>query len=152
MPFKRIVCAVDFSEGSQQVVEAAMDLAHREESEIMLLHLVEVQARVSYMPPDDGSLSEATLDMENAAREALERLIGAASRRIGELNVSTEIDDDIPSKGIVRRAKSWGADVIVMGDRGTGATKGPLGGTTEQVLADAPCSVLMVRTRAQLKG
>jgi nucleotide-binding universal stress UspA family protein len=146
MPFKRIICAIDFSEGSPRVFEAAMDVAHRDNAEVLVLHLIEVQTRISYMPPDDGMLSEATLEMENAAREALEGLIGESGRSIGNLRLTTEIDDDIPSQGIMQRVKAWEADLIVVGSRGTAAGKDPLGSTARQVLADAPCSVLVVRT------
>lgn len=152
MPFKRIICAIDFSNGSQQLFESAVDLAHREDSEILVLHLVEAQTRVSAMPPDEGILSGGTLKMENAARDALERLIGASGRHLGDLRVTTEIDDDIPSIGIVRKAKEWEADLIVLGARGTAATKDALGSTAKQILFDAPCSVLLVRTPSQLKG
>jgi nucleotide-binding universal stress UspA family protein len=51
-----------------------------------------------------------------------------------------------PAEQIVNLLRSKSIDLVVMGSRGRGRVQQLLvGSTTEQVLASAPCSVLVVR-------
>jgi nucleotide-binding universal stress UspA family protein len=52
-----------------------------------------------------------------------------------------------PALEIVKSAKEWPADVIVLGSHGrTGVARVFLGSVAEAVLRHAPCSVLVIRT------
>jgi nucleotide-binding universal stress UspA family protein len=51
-----------------------------------------------------------------------------------------------PAEQIVNQLRALGSDLVVVGSRGRGRVERLLvGSTTEQVLASAPCSVLVVR-------
>jgi nucleotide-binding universal stress UspA family protein len=51
-----------------------------------------------------------------------------------------------PPEQIVAQLRAKGIDLVVVGSRGSGRIERLLvGSTTEQVLASAPCSVLIVR-------
>ena len=56
-----------------------------------------------------------------------------------------QMEGDAP-KIIVERAKALGVEMIIMGSRGrTGLARLVLGSTAEQVVKEAPCSVLVAR-------
>ena len=41
MPFKRIVCPVDFSNSSLAAFETAVEMAQRDSAELLVLHVIE---------------------------------------------------------------------------------------------------------------
>jgi nucleotide-binding universal stress UspA family protein len=54
-----------------------------------------------------------------------------------------------PGQEIVKAAKDWGADLIVVGSHGRrGLTRALVGSVAETVMRHAPCPVLVVRPKA----
>lgn len=75
------------------------------------------------------------------ARERIER--GAANK-----TVATKILEGNPKDVIVEEARQWGADLIVLGSHGHSRVRRMLlGSVASAVLANAPCSVHVVRTK-----
>jgi nucleotide-binding universal stress UspA family protein len=61
---------------------------------------------------------------------------------------TTEVASGLAAAEIVNRTRQWGADLIVLGSKGTTSlAEMVLGGTAEQVVKEAPSSVLVVRLR-----
>ncbi len=57
-----------------------------------------------------------------------------------------------PAAEIIAAAGAWDADLIIMGTRGiTGVRRAMLGSVARNVLAHAPCSVLVVRASAAVE-
>ena len=66
------------------------------------------------------------------------------------LRVTTKVVDGAPAHSIVDEARAWGADLIVLGSHGYGfVTRMILGSVAGAVVANAPCSVQVVRQPAQ---
>ena len=62
--------------------------------------------------------------------------------------INAESCADSPAWGLIRTGEHWAADLIVLGSRGHGVIENLLlGGVAQQVLANAPCSVRIVRPR-----
>lgn len=145
MPFKRVLCAVDFSDHSNAAFYRAIDLAERGEANLFLLHALEVQPLASQWLAPEG-LSRLTMEIEAKAKEALDALTGAVQARLSNLNVRAEITSGRAFVEILENARVWRADLIVLGARGAGTLEyAVLGSTVDRVVADAECSVLIVR-------
>jgi nucleotide-binding universal stress UspA family protein len=78
---------------------------------------------------------------------------GQIRQRTADLHVTTKILEGAPKDVIVDEAKEWGADLIVMGSHGYGRIRRMmLGSVAGAVVANAPCSVQVVRTTRGLDG
>lgn len=144
MSFRRILCAVDFSPESVSAFHQAVDLARSNSAKLFMLHAVEIQPVVSqWLEPDN--LGEATLNMERRAKDSMESLLNSLPD-MDQLSIHTEIDSGRAYVEILENARVWDADLIVLGARGTGSIEDVImGSTTERVMKDAECSVLIVR-------
>lgn len=63
----------------------------------------------------------------------------------GEPDITHEVIEGNPEQEIVEIARSWRADLIVMGSHGRGFWGRLLGSVSDGVLHHSPCSVLIVR-------
>jgi nucleotide-binding universal stress UspA family protein len=143
--FRRILCAVDFSDSSIAAVALAMTMAEEADAHLKLLHVVEI-------PPELGENAIApdfNVDRIRAAAEA------DARRRLRELvpeqartycTVETEVVEGRAYRQILRHATEGDADLLVMGVHGRGAIDLLVfGSTTHHVIRAATCPVLIVR-------
>lgn len=143
---RRIVHATDLSVASRSAFAEAVALARAEGARLCLLHVL--------VPPspflgDDAPPSY--LELERRARRDVERRLAAAvdkARKAG-LRVEVRMVDGVPSEEIIRHARRWRADVVVIGTHGrTGLGRTFMGSVAERVLQRAPCPVLTVRGRS----
>jgi nucleotide-binding universal stress UspA family protein len=145
MPFKRILCGVDFSEASIRAFHTAMELARQSRALLHVLHVIEAQPVVPGWLPADG-LSEMTLILQEKAAAAMQALIKSSSAELKDVTTTTEINNGRAFVEILNRAREWKADLIVAGASGTASLEEIVaGGTAENVMRRAPCSVLIVK-------
>jgi nucleotide-binding universal stress UspA family protein len=145
MPFKRVLCAVDFSEPSLRAFHTAAALARQGKAALHVLHVIEAQPVVPGWLPANG-LGEVTLMIEEKATTAMQSLIKVSSRELKGLKVTTEIKGGRAFVEIADRARKWKADLIVVGAKGVASVEEIMaGGTAENVVRKAQCSVLIVR-------
>ncbi|MGB7740707.1 MAG: universal stress protein [Steroidobacteraceae bacterium] len=138
--YKKILLAVDVTEGSEQIAERARDVAERYGAEVILLHVVE------YVPVEP--MGEALLPAVQIEGELIER----ATRRIAELAKKTGLEqaERIVQAGnikaeLVRIATDRGVDLIVLGSRERHGLSIMFNQTEDTILHAAPCDVLAVR-------
>ena len=145
--FKRILVAVDGSMTSFEALSKAIELQELTDAEIYLLcvykHHSLFEASLSMGRPaemdiPDTVLSEYAKDVVNHAKQL------AAER--GGKNVRGFVKAGKPSKVIVEFAKEKGADLIVIGTKGTHSDKDGLflGSVSHRVASHAKCPVLVV--------
>ncbi|HTN54433.1 MAG TPA: universal stress protein [Anaeromyxobacter sp.] len=142
IPWLKILCALDFSEGSRSALEYAADLTHRFGAELTLLHVREAPRRAELhilSPPELEAAEEAEVARAlDRWREEAERLAGRP--------VHTMVASAPPAEEIVRLARAGSFDLVVTG---THARKGLgrllLGSVAERVVREAPCPVLVAR-------
>lgn len=145
MPFKRIICPVDFSDSSLTAFETAVEMAQRDSAELLVLHVIEGRPVVSEWFPTH-SLGEMTVRMEEKANQAVNTLLTCAAPKTEGLAVATMIVNGIPFVEILKQATTWKADLIVLGAIGaTSVDEIIFGSTAERVLKGTACSVLVVR-------
>jgi nucleotide-binding universal stress UspA family protein len=145
---RRILCPTDLSEIAPRAFDHATALARFHQAEVELAYVSEPLlpgpvAPASYPP-------WAVLDpaVRGRLRSALEALAAPASA-LG-IPVRIEVYEGRVVVEILERARSWPADVVVMGTHGRGGfERWVLGSVTEKLLRKAPCPVLTVPPPAE---
>ena len=145
MGFKRILCAVDFSESSVEAFRRAVELARYGASQLYVLHIIEAQPVVRDFIGIDQA-GEMAVTLEEKATAALESLLAASSADLEGVPLKAEVTSGRALVEILKRARDWDADLIALGAKGaTSLEQIVLGGTAEGVMKNAPCSILIVR-------
>jgi nucleotide-binding universal stress UspA family protein len=138
--YERLLVAVDHSDNSERVLDAARKLASlSSNSEVWVLHLREreVIAQLGRVPSESDTEARAAVD---AAVEAFTKA-GVTAR--GEVR---ETVFGHAAREIVEDAKEHDAGVIVMGSRGRSDLSGlVLGSTAHKVIHLADRPVMVVR-------
>jgi nucleotide-binding universal stress UspA family protein len=143
--WKRICCAVDFSEPSSLAVNEAADLAKRFQADLTLVHVYEETVGAA-----------ATLEVPRL--EHLQRVAAEAERKLAECRSAAEqragrpVRSAMPQGGaaveILRFVEEGAFDLLVVGTHGrTGIRHLVLGSVAERVVREAACPVLVVRAR-----
>ena len=149
----KILIATDGSSASESVVEAAFErIVDPESTEVKIVSAVEPYAQATAEPFAVSSEFYARLQ-EDLSKHA-ENFIEQAVVRLNALcpglgKVSSEILHGFPAQAIVETARTWNADLIVVGSHGYGFwSRTLLGSVSNSVVHHAPCSVLIVRDRS----
>jgi nucleotide-binding universal stress UspA family protein len=145
--FKRILCAIDFSDSSLSAVAYALSLAQEADAHLTLLHAIEIprELRENALAPDvDLDRLHAAADAE--ARRRLRDLVPDAARTY--CTVETAVVEGRAYRRVLQLAAEQTSDLIVMGVHGRGAMDLLLfGSTTHHVIRAAACPVLIVRRK-----
>jgi nucleotide-binding universal stress UspA family protein len=143
--FKRILCAVDFSDASMKGLEYALALAKEADAELVLLHVIEgVPDAPHWQQPPGPAVVEY---LRLAEDESLRRLREALPQNVREwCQPHVILASGKPYVEILRTARERDAHLIVMGVHG----RNPIdlaffGSTTNHVIRSAPCAVLTLR-------
>ena len=137
--YERLLVAVDHSEVSARVLDAAKDLASLSKGKVWVLHLreKEVIAQMGDVP------SESDAEADQAVREGVDLLRQAGIDAEGEVRQTTF---GHAAREIVADAKEHDAGVIIMGSRGRGDFSGALlGSTAHKVIHLSDRPVMVVR-------
>jgi nucleotide-binding universal stress UspA family protein len=141
----QILAPIDFSPESLKTLRFAKLLATQTGARLHLLHVVTLPvistARPVTIPPAFSEEAIAT-----RARQRMKELLAELSLPAGS-NPAT-VRSGAPTEEINEAARTTDADLIAMATRGyTGLKRAFLGSTTERVVRQAPCPVLVVREK-----
>ncbi len=135
----RIVVGVDSSKTSLKALRWAIAEAELRGSGLMLVHAFP-------RPELVGMTMVVTLPSDDELREASEQVLDdalAAAGGAGETAVTKHVGAGGPASVLVEVAKD--AELLVLGSRGLGGFRGMLlGSVTQQVIAHAPCPVVVI--------
>jgi nucleotide-binding universal stress UspA family protein len=132
-----IVVGFDGSDAAERALERAADLAQAEGR----VFVVTARPTAAQSPLAPEPILDAPSPVEQ--RELLER--GRALLEGRGIDASLVAMDDDPAEALLRVARSEDARLIVVGRRGSGyVTRALLGSTSENVVRQAPCDVLVV--------
>ena len=115
MGFERILCAVDFSDGSLAALKSAVELAQGGSRRLFILHVSEAQPVFSQWLTADR-LGEITVELQEAAKESMDELLD--STQLEDVTVETEITNGRAFVEIIKKARAWKADLVVLGAKG----------------------------------
>lgn len=142
--FDRILLPTDFSECSEAAAGTAGRLAETLGSRILLLHVLDERIAVDPMFRGEVPLEAVRTRMEQFAQESMDAFLDRLFS--GFENLDTALVSGVPYREILRAAREFPADLIVIGTHGrTGVEHVLFGSTAEKVVRLAHCPVLTVR-------
>ena len=155
--FNKILVALDGSESSKQIFNAALALAKATNATLMLLHVLsteadgypnlELQPTLSYYPGRQEEITRYLKRLKAFENKGIE-LLRSRILEATAAGVKAEFTQNTgnPSWSICDLARTWGADLIVMGRRGrAGLKEAVLGSVSTYVTHNAQCSVMIVQ-------
>ena len=146
--YRRILVPVDGSGTSTLGLKQALGLARDQRARVRVLNVIDERVIASAIDPYGAADTSALLQsMEATGKKALGAAVALA--KPGKVTADTA---QVQSHGryvsdvILDHAKTWRADLIVMGTHGRrGLNRLLLGSDAERVLREAPVPVLLVR-------
>ncbi len=137
--YKRVLIAVDCDPTSEKIAEAGLDLAKRLHAEIAILTVVDT----SLLLGSEGlTAHEARSIAKTAAAENLNALV---ANIFGHHNISRYIMEGSAEAQILKVAKEWPADILVVGTHGRkGLARMILGSVAERVIKNSNIPVIVI--------
>jgi nucleotide-binding universal stress UspA family protein len=138
----KILCPIDFSDGSRDAVRLALDLARQSGASVTLFH--------GYALPLSAVGELAAVGADGLQRIDQETEASLRAWRdealVPDVEVHTAKGIGSGADTIVRHAADHGFDLVVIGTHGrTGVKRVILGSVAEAVVRKAPCPVLVAR-------
>ena len=142
-PYSKILIPLDFSDASHKALEHGLTLARLGGATVYLLTVIDT----SFPFPDLYSLEDPAHDyfivMRDRALARMDESLAAAGAE--GIRVEKLIGRGRPRVEIPAMARDVGASLIVISSHGGGGLRSALlGSTTDAVLHDAPCPVLLL--------
>lgn len=155
--FQKILVAIDLSDMGERVFQVALSLAKAIQADLMVLHVLSLDeegtptaanfAGLGYYPLADRQVWDAYQQQWEAFKtRGLEVLTGYAEEgKKGGVRVEFSQNPGSPGPTICAVARSWGANLILVGRRGrSGVSELLLGSVSNYVLHHATCSVMII--------
>ncbi|MDO5509250.1 MAG: universal stress protein [Weeksellaceae bacterium] len=148
---KKMLVPVDLSDFSNEIAMAAVDLAKRLDSELLLLHVVSLD--VGFIIGDVGfqylpELEETALQEDAKQLSDLERLV-----REQGVNCTSIVKQGIPVDTIIEQANLQGADLIVIGSKGHGTLYETfVGSVCRDVIKNSPVPLYVIPNKQREKN
>ncbi|MBD3405358.1 MAG: hypothetical protein GF411_04365 [Candidatus Lokiarchaeota archaeon] len=140
----KIMLPVDGSDGSARAATVAFEVAELTESKVYIIHVVPTSMvkQFSYI---SGSDHDETLRKYNEKGRWLLTGYKEAAEEYG-LEAETIIEEGLPSERIIRAAREYDVDLIVIGVEGaSGQKRAGMGSTTERVVLGSHCTVIVAK-------
>jgi universal stress protein A len=135
---RTILCATNFSAASEEAVRLACSLAADHAAKLIVAHVAS--------PAVPGLGMTDSLFLHDDYLGAIEARLRALHCRAPRVKMEFRIAEGHPSTEIVKLARATGADLIVIGSRGSHAPPLPPS-TAQEVLLRAPCAVARVTAK-----
>ena len=143
MSFQKILIAVDSEPIAAHAADIGVELASSLGAAVALIHVI--AASPAYGVETGISPNELLTDAEQEGK----RLVAGYRQRLSLQPSALEfVVTGIPADEIVKAAKAWSADLIVIGTHGRGGVqRALLGSVADGVMRNAPCPVLIIRAK-----
>jgi len=144
LPFRRIVCPLDFSEPSQKALQAGIEIAVQFRAELVFVHVIAPAA--PGIPADPAYAFAGSEEYEKAVRTKAEEQLTLAAHDLPEgLQCRKVIATGDAADEIVRVAKDEAADLVVIATHGlTGWRHLVFGSVAEKIIRLSERPVLVV--------
>jgi universal stress protein A len=143
--FKKIVCPIDFSEFTDEIVAYAVDLTAKYGSELHLFHVI---PSLNYFTPYESFLNpENLVSIEKNIEKEVDKDFDVIMARIG-VPAKKIIKTGVTFVEIIDYIKEQNVDLVVMGTHGrSGIEHILIGSVAEKVVRKSPCPVLTIRPK-----
>ncbi|SRR5579883_1443455 len=141
----KVLLAIDDCKMSEAAIEELKTRPWPKETMFRLLNVVEpIHADLAY--GDTRDMTSYIYELISKREEFVQSKVDVVSKLVNPGNVSSKVIQGPVRDTIVKEAKDWGADLLVMGSHGRrGLKRFLLGSVAESVLALAPCPVEIVK-------
>ncbi len=145
--FKKILCPVDFSEFTKEVIAYAADISKRYGAELHVLHVI---PNLTYFTPYESFLTpENLVAIEKNIQDDVDRDFKKVLGRV-DIDVRKAVRTGVAFVEIIDYAKTEGIDLIVMGTHGrSGIEHILIGNVAEKVVRKSPCPVMTIRPKGK---
>lgn len=147
-----ILLAIDGSPFSHAAIDELLNRPWPEDTNVMVLSVVEpfhpeyAGWYAEYVPV----AMEAQQEVFNSTRKLVNDTIAMLAPKFGGEHLLAEVKEGHIKTEIIETARHWPADLVIMGSHGRkGITRFLMGSVSEGVLADAPCSVEIIKLKDQ---
>ncbi|WP_366186501.1 universal stress protein [Flavobacterium ovatum] len=140
---KRILVPTDFSIHAENALRTAAVIAKKTNSEILLLHMLEIPTQMNDAITGAAAIPEIMLFIKKA-KEVLEEI--SNKEHLNNIFISKHVKFEKASEGILSFLKNHEIDLIVMGSKGiSGIEEVLVGSNTEKVVRQSDVPVLVVK-------
>ncbi|MBV7391154.1 MULTISPECIES: universal stress protein [Enterococcus] len=141
--YSKIMVAVDGSQEAELAFKKAVNVAKRNQAELVLAHVIDTRA-FQTVSSFDNVLAEQATDMAKQTLSDYEK----DARAAGVTEVSQVIEYGAPKLTIATQIpEKYDVDLIMLGATGLNAVERLfIGSVSEYVIRNASCDVLIVRT------
>ncbi|MEO0457808.1 MAG: universal stress protein [Cyanobacteria bacterium P01_A01_bin.114] len=160
--FNKILIALDTQTACAALFNKALTLAQATDADLMLLSVLTPEYDSSLTMPPYSGLSYYSMGVDDSAREVYQaryrdyeakglEILHSFTDQATATGISTEFTQvpGNPGRAICNLAKTWQADLVIVGSHGRkGLTEALLGSVSNYVMHHAPCSVLVVHAQA----
>ncbi|MCX7857023.1 MAG: universal stress protein [Deltaproteobacteria bacterium] len=141
--FDHILCPVDFSRHTKEIINYAQEIAKRFSSKLVVLHVI--PSLDCYIPYESFILPTSILELEKKIDEEVRKNMENILKEI-QIPVKTVIKWGVPHSTILDTVREEKIDLVIMASHGKGSLEQIiLGSVAEKVLKRSPCPVLIVR-------
>jgi len=148
LPFKKILCPIDFSEPSYEALKVASEMAQKFSAELTVIHVVPDIPKAT--PPDPSAQgTEAYLRYQRELESESKNLLRDAVRKYvaADLKVREIIETGDAAHIVSQIAEEEDADLVVVSTHGrTGWRRFVFGSVAERIVRYAQCPVLVIQT------
>lgn len=146
--YKRILVPLDGSHTAKRGLEEAIRLAKAQKARLCLIHVVDQSLLVQY--PEAGMYTgDLTEVLEQEGRRIIENAQAEVRARGLKSNTVLYKSPARIADVVVRHARKWHADLIVLGTHGRrGVNRILMGSDAELIVRASPVPVLLVRSAA----
>lgn len=155
----KILIALDPLEPESDLFEKSFSLVKSMNAQLMLVSVLTTEVDIAFAPPEPGLISQSySLNDWNLFQERYQTYETNQSKILQDLvdrakaaGIQAEFSklSGSPGRGICTVAKTWGADLIIVGShQRKGLRELLLGSISSYVMHHAPCSVMVVHGQA----
>jgi universal stress protein A len=140
--YRRVLLVVDLTEDSLVIGRKALALAAAFGAEVELLHVVE------FVPVEPmGETLMPAVPVERELLQQAQQRVATLAGQLGLSGAACRVESGNVKAEIVRVAREWAADLIILGSRERHGLSVLVNFTEDTVLHAAPCDVLAIRAR-----
>ena len=137
--YLKILVPVDGSKYSNKALAHACELAKMHKAVLLLIYVVDKSIPLNFL-----DRREYLTLLRNYGKKIMKKASSTANQR--GVTSKQIIKEGNVSKEIIKTAKSERCNLIVVGNKGLGATaRFFLGSTSTKLATDSPCSVLIIK-------
>ncbi|WP_414000056.1 universal stress protein [Flavobacterium sp. W1B] len=140
---KRILVPTDFSPHAENALKIAAQIAKKSNSEIFLLHMLEIPTQMNDAVTGATGIPEIMLFIKKA-KETLEK--SKEKEYLKDIKITTQVNFERAFEGILSFSKKNDIDLIVMGSHGvSGIEEILIGSNTEKIVRLSEVPVLVIK-------